>query len=309
MGQNDDPEFDAREVAVAFNPVDHEFLVVWRGEDDTGDLTFDEFEIFGQRIDAVTGAELGANDFRISDMGPDGDTTYNAHSPAVAHNATTNEYLVVWKGDDDSMGLADDEFEIYGQRLAGATGAEVGANDFRISDMGPDGEAAFSVREPSIAWSAADNEYMVAWEGSDDAAGLPPDRSEIFVQRLAADGTEVGPNDLRASHTGADGDTGAESTDPGIAYGSARNQFLVVFGADSAAGALIDNENEIYGALLGGFRCPADLDGDDDVGIVDFLLLLNQWGTNPGGPPDFDGDGTVGIVDFLELLLDWGPCP
>ncbi|MHC4102555.1 MAG: EF-hand domain-containing protein [Planctomycetota bacterium] len=58
-----------------------------------------------------------------------------------------------------------------------------------------------------------------------------------------------------------------------------------------------------------GAACPADLDGDGSVGIVDFLWLLAQWGTDPGGPPDFDGDGTVGVSDFLVLLASWGPCP
>ncbi len=55
--------------------------------------------------------------------------------------------------------------------------------------------------------------------------------------------------------------------------------------------------------------CPWDLDGDDIVGITDFLDLLAQWGTDPAGPPDFDGDGTVGITDLLELLGNWGACP
>jgi hypothetical protein len=54
--------------------------------------------------------------------------------------------------------------------------------------------------------------------------------------------------------------------------------------------------------------CPADLDGDGNVGINDFLSLLGQWGTDPGGPPDLDGDGDVGITDFLILLGQWGPC-
>jgi len=54
--------------------------------------------------------------------------------------------------------------------------------------------------------------------------------------------------------------------------------------------------------------CPGDLDGNSTVGITDFLLLLGQWGTSPGGPPDYDGDG-VGITDFLLLLSVWGPCP
>ena len=88
----------------------------------------------------ATGAEVGTNDFRISDMGPDGNTNFDAQDPAVAYNSTNNEYLVVWRGDDDTAPLVDNELEIFGQRLNAATGAAVGTNDFRISDMGPDGE-------------------------------------------------------------------------------------------------------------------------------------------------------------------------
>ena len=54
--------------------------------------------------------------------------------------------------------------------------------------------------------------------------------------------------------------------------------------------------------------CPADLDGDGSVGILDLLALVAAWSSDPGGPPDFDGDGTVGILDLLTLLANWGPC-
>ncbi len=54
--------------------------------------------------------------------------------------------------------------------------------------------------------------------------------------------------------------------------------------------------------------CPADIDGDDLVGINDFLMLLEAWGPNLGHPADLDGDGEVGIPDFLALLAAWGPC-
>ncbi len=52
---------------------------------------------------------------------------------------------------------------------------------------------------------------------------------------------------------------------------------------------------------------PPPIDGE--VGIVDFLELLSQWG-QVGTSCDFDGGG-VGIVDFLALLAHWGPglCP
>ncbi len=59
---------------------------------------------------------------------------------------------------------------------------------------------------------------------------------------------------------------------------------------------------------FGGPLCPWDCgDNNGNVGIVDFLALLAQWG-QVGTPCDFDGGG-VGITDFLALLGNWGPCP
>jgi len=47
------------------------------------------------------------------------------------------------------------------------------------------------------------------------------------------------------------------------------------------------------------------------VGIVDFLALLDAWGTCPADPApcpaDLDGDGAVGITDLLMLLANWTP--
>ncbi len=55
--------------------------------------------------------------------------------------------------------------------------------------------------------------------------------------------------------------------------------------------------------------CPADLDGDGNVGILDLLALLSAWGPCSGDcPSDFNGDGIVGILDLLKLLANWGPC-
>jgi hypothetical protein len=67
------------------------------------------------------------------------------------------------------------------------------------------------------------------------------------------------------------------------------------------------NRGAVWILLLDGVvACPWDCDGDGTVGIIDFRLLLAQWGEFAGC--DFDGDG-VGITDFLALLANWGPCP
>ena len=51
---------------MAYNPNADEYLVVWDGDDRGGALVNDEFEVYGQRLDARTGAEVGINDFRKS---------------------------------------------------------------------------------------------------------------------------------------------------------------------------------------------------------------------------------------------------
>jgi hypothetical protein len=81
--------------------------------------------------------------------------------------------------------------------------------------------------------------------------------------------------------------------------------------ADLVVGAYGANPGGNLGAgesyVVFGPSCPWDCaDGDGNVGIVDFLALLAQW----GGPGACDADGGgIGIPDFLELLAHWGPCP
>lgn len=54
--------------------------------------------------------------------------------------------------------------------------------------------------------------------------------------------------------------------------------------------------------------CPADLNGDNLVNVLDLLLLLTAWGPNPGDPADLNGDGNVDVVDLLQMLTVWGAC-
>src|SRR5262249_45422753 len=153
MGPDGNPNFGARNPAVAYNGTANEYLVVWQGDDDTGTLRDEEYEIFGQRLDAATGRAVGANDLRISHRGPDGKRLHAAFHPAVAYNGVNNQYLVVWAGDDNTASLVDDEYEIFGQPIDAATGAPV-VGLFRLSSMGNLGDQSFDASDPAVAYNA-----------------------------------------------------------------------------------------------------------------------------------------------------------
>ena len=51
------------------------------------------------------------------------------------------------------------------------------------------------------------------------------------------------------------------------------------------------------------------MNGDNIVSLIDFLILLANWGPCPdcdNCPADFDGNCSVGILDMLILLANWG---
>jgi hypothetical protein len=279
MGPDGNPDFDATSPAVAFNPANREYLVVWTGDDLSGPLANGESEIFGQRIDAGTGAEVGVNDFRLSDMGPDGDPLYDAVAPAVAYGATQGEYLVVWEGDDDSGALVEGETEIFAQRVQASTGLEVGANDFRVSDMGPDGDPLYDAGAPAIAYGGGPNEYLVVWEGDDNGGGMLDGEVEIFGQRVsAATGLEAGANDFRLSDMGPNGSALYDALAPAVAYASGEGEYLVVWSGDDNVGGVTEGEFEIFGQRINAAT-------GVETGTNDFRL--SEMG--PDGDPLFDG--------------------
>ncbi len=274
MGPDGDPDFDAFDPAVAYNASNNEYLVVWRGDDNTGSLVDGEREIYGQRVNAATGEEIGS-DTRLSDMGSDGDTNFNAFYPAVAYNASNNEYLVVWYGDDNTGSLVDDENEIFGQRVNAATGAEIGS-DIRLSDMGPDGDATFAAFDPAVAYNASNNEYLVVWTGDDNTGSLVNDEFETFGQRVnGATGAEIG-SDIRLSDMGPDGDPDFDAFNPAVAYNASNNEYLVVWNGGDDTGSLVDDELETFGQRVNG---ATGVEIGSDTRLSDM---------GPDGDPNFD---------------------
>jgi len=175
MGPDGDPAFDAFAPAVAFDPLSGEFLVVWVGEDNTGGLVDNELEIFAQRV-GRDGSLVGSR-VRVSAMGPDSDPEFDASRPAVTFDPLSGEFLVVWHGDDNTGGLVDDEFEVFGQRV-GSDGSLLGER-VRISAMGPNGDPAFDASRPAVAFSPLSGEFVVVWSGDDNTGGLVDEEFEI----------------------------------------------------------------------------------------------------------------------------------
>ncbi|MBN2112578.1 MAG: hypothetical protein JW785_00465 [Acidimicrobiia bacterium] len=132
--------------------------------------------------------------------------------PAIAWNATDNEYLVVWQ---DTRNLGTRGHDIYGRRLD-ALGSPIGA-DFRIS--GP--QALKDEYEPAVAWSRMANRYLVVWRDGRDLLGKG---DEIFGRVLAADGTPVG-GDKRISSPKAT----QNEYQPDIVWNQTSGRFLVVW--------------------------------------------------------------------------------
>jgi hypothetical protein len=75
-------------------------------------------------------------------------------------------------------------------------------------------------------------------------------------------------------------------------------------GLDNDGDQLYDGTDDDCGG------CPWDCGGDNDgnIGIVDFLEVLAQWGSKSGSCDFGEGEPGVGINEFLTILSKWGPC-
>ncbi len=272
--------FDVSSPAIAYNSTDNQYLVIWHGEDNISGLIDGENEIWGQFINASSGALIRSN-FRISDAGGTGFDLIDAIDPDIAYNATDNEFLVVWRSDDtDNVTIIDNEQEIWGQRISN-TGAQLGTNDFRISDMGTNGNSAHIANDPDISWSATDNKYLVVWDG-DDVDGV----NQAYGQFISNTGTEIGVNDFLISNV----PPLADADEVGVAYNSTDNEFLVVWDSDTDT----DGKNTAYGQIIN--SATNSLSGSN-------FLISNQ---EPGNPNYDDTDVEVAYnQDANEYLVVW----
>lgn len=236
--------FDQTTPEVVYNSSNNEFLVVWAGDCDCSPLVDNEFEIYGQRVDASDGS-LNGSSFKISTQGPDGDDAFDAIEPSAAYNSTNNEYLVVWSGDRISG-----EDEIYGA-IIDHTGANV-VSDFRISSVGTEGAVSGRDGEDAnVAWNSTTNNYLVVWRGDP----VTNNDSNIFGQLISSAGAEIG-TDFAISGYGA----GTDANQANLVYNSTDNEYLVIWSGDGAT---------LGGEAVRGQRIDAS---GNEVGTDDFII-------------------------------------
>ncbi len=250
---------------VVYDPASDRYLVAWEGNHDLGGGQI-EYEIFGQLLDAATGAEVGDDDFRISYFGPAGDSDYACYELKIANNPIQGESLVVWTSSDNSG--VNPLRDILVQRLDAGTGSLVGVNTV-ISDYAGAASSSDGAGLPAVAHDPIHDEYLVVWRAAISAEGTG---YEVFGQRLdGATGAEIGADDFRISITGDD------NVAPGIrwvlypdaAFASGSNRFMVVWEAHDDPEPFMDLENEIYlqaiaggsGALVGDRMRLSDMGG------------------------------------------------
>jgi hypothetical protein len=265
MGGSGDFNFGAHQPDVVCNRRDHEYLIVWCGDDNTGGLVDGENEIFGQLVTwELVGT--GPNDFRLSDMGGTGDPAYDATHPSAAYNPRRNEYLVVWRGDDNVGGLVDEEYEVFSQRFTPDI-VGLGPNDYRLSDAGGVGNPDYDVRGgPEIAYSPILDQYLVVWAGEDDVGGMVDDEWEVFAQMLNGNVTdEIGPNDERISDAGGIGAIPFAAYDPVVVANSWNGEFLVAWYGEDNVGTLVQGEHEIFTQRMDGMAVFVDAFESDDT--------------------------------------------
>ncbi len=222
---------------------------------------------------------------RISSVGADGDDGAAAMLAAAASNPVDGEVFVVWCADDQTPPLADDEMEIWGQRVSASSGALVGSAT-RISFEGTDGDSSRSGCYPDIAYNATHHEYLVVWEGNGAVAG----KFEIHGRRVdASDGTLLA-NQLVLGSTGPAGDPLYDSYDPAVTYNPGTGEYLVVWSGDDNTPPQLNNEFEIFAQRLSGTDASA-LGGRSkishqgpDSGLLqkDFGAILPDLVLNPG---------------------------
>jgi hypothetical protein len=240
---------------VVYDSGDHSFFVVYNdlvGAGAAGD-------VLGLKVNAASATPAG------SVVAIASDASYTSTNPRIAYNSTDDEFLVVWQDSRDATDGSDED--IFGRRL-GAGGA-----------AGTPQDAAFPIRTetaairqtfPDVAWSSADNEFLVVWE----VDALTGSGRDIQAQRVAG-GSDSLLGDVFDITAQADRGEELEKLD----YDRGGNRFLVVWVEQ-------DVNRDLFGAAVpSGSAAPG----------TSFAIVTGEGNQTR---PDLAVDGSFFVVSF-----------
>ncbi|MCH8165930.1 MAG: hypothetical protein IH889_10015 [Planctomycetes bacterium] len=181
-----------------------------------------------------------------------------------------------------------------------------------VSALGDDGAVVGSGRIPFDGAPFGANRAFLWENGEFTMLGTLPDH------------TRSGAGDIRSTRQQVVGNSSNVDGNPNIRHGFIWQSGLMTnlndlipadlslvitsAPANNGSGLILTNASSTDGlvsVLLAPVESPlGDLDADCQVGILDLLFLLAQWGQT-GSPADLNNDGLVGILDLLILLANW----
>jgi hypothetical protein len=211
-------DVDRHKPAIAYNFVHHEYLVLWYNQ------WPGSRDIYAQRV-SENGRRVGPW-FAIS-AGPN-----DRFQPAVAYNATNDEYLIVWMKE-----VSSDVYEIWGRIIAWNSSYQKA--EFKIISW-----ANRSFYSPRVAWNSYRNEYMVVWNAFDTTISFPPGvPNDISGYRIKASGEVINPGSPLVLTTYS----GPHQVD--ITYNVAMNEYFLAFVVIHTQAT---TGNDIYGLRVNG---------------------------------------------------------
>ena len=249
--------------AVAFDPINDNFLVVWT--DDRGVPTDDESDIIGQRVSA-NGALVGSS-FQISSQAG------AEYAPRVIYHPEQQEYLVIWNWAASSTTASN----IYAQRVSPGGALNGGVINIAVT-AGQEGAG-----DPTI--DVETGSYVIPMTTGPSLVN----RNKIEFEKVSATGTVLGVREQVATDTSANKGPsvavyGSTPVGPGAGV-AALSEVLVVWRDSRSA---VDPEGllsqDIYGRTV---EVLSDSDGDG---------LLDTWENN--GFVDMNDNGILDAGDF-----------
>ena len=159
---------------IVYNPINNEYLVVWRDARYFWEGCGYNDDIFGQRLSPTCGRLLD-HDFPISTQYSPAPKGNAQNHPAVTHNSRRNQYLVVWEDERNDPGCnTGSHVDVYGQLLS-STGEPIRTPvDVSFPIVVADGNQV----QPDVAYSPHADAYLVIWA---DSRGADTDIYARFV--------------------------------------------------------------------------------------------------------------------------------